>query len=110
MSAGGTAGQPQTQQDLSVLLRLEMVIALLAAFLAAFLFGIRTDSIYTFWGILGSGLLWWLASTIPVWVRKAVLAPAIFNSGAASAAVFAGMVALPATQLQAILGTWLPHR
>ncbi len=57
--------------------------------------GARVGESWTFSGVVLSGALWLRASIIPTWVPKAIVAPSVFNSAAAAAAVFAGLTALP---------------
>lgn len=108
----GSASLGVVVYQLPILHRLLILVALFIAFAVAFFYGVEISPLYTFWGVLASGFLWWLASAIPAWRPSATLAPATFNSAAASAAVFAGMAALPSDQLAVVLrlATWLHHR
>ena len=71
-------------------------IAVITAYVIAVWSGPQFGIKWSYWGAVVSGFLWLLASLIPTWNRQALLAPAVLNSTAAAAAVFAGLSALPA--------------
>jgi hypothetical protein len=92
----------------SPLVSFVITAALGASLYIALDYGRQLHSEWTYWGIIVSGFLWWVGAMLPVWFERAVRVPAVLNSGAASAAVFAGLTSLTEQQVTAAMN--LLHR
>jgi hypothetical protein len=87
----------------SPLLAFVLSALLLAMFAMALIYGVRLHSEWTLWAVVISGALWGIGAMFPVWQRGDVIVNAVFNSSAASAAVFAGLTALTSDQVAAAM-------
>jgi hypothetical protein len=92
---------------LSRLLKLVLTATLIATFAFAIYGGEKLGPAYAFMGAIVSGILWWLAAVVPFWwERQETIVSGLFNSCAASAAVFAGLAALQIPDIKVGLHPW----